>query len=425
MESSLVAAIFIGLTAVVHADETYRCSKDPSDECIFPFEHDGVTYNECAPRTFSGYWCYSRINWQNCKVCEDDNPTTAPNTTESQESSITATTTTIIPRTASSSMKSSLASEVIKSDDTEFSASVTTQSMPPLTASISTMYSRMTNTTATTSTTTTSSNPVYKCSMKEGTPCAFPFEYEGKTYNECITAGWVGKPWCNTKDARTTWVYCKICEDSTTGSSSTTITTTTNPEISSMKPTSSSTTRSTSTSSTTTSTTTRKSSAATPNLTPLTKPITASEMTASAVPPKIIEPRGHNPDQSQAGKAKSSEDDTEDSSGDEESNKPNTVMTVVLVLCVLVGIIAIVIVALFVRRKRRKRPSNSGIEDGSSGDSLLNHNGNGSNKSVSPDGSQEMQPLNPNSEDKSAAGDHVVVNGGKDSRSDIEISVTA
>ncbi|XP_039254578.2 uncharacterized protein LOC120331547 isoform X2 [Styela clava] len=90
--------------------QAYRCSKS-DEKCVFPFEEDGETYNECKDG-WSGHWCKTdgTHGWAYCDICPEDltsTTTTTSTTTASTTKSPTTTPTTVSTTTTKASTTTS------------------------------------------------------------------------------------------------------------------------------------------------------------------------------------------------------------------------------------------------------------------------------------------------------------------------------
>nr|XP_039254577.1 location of vulva defective 1-like isoform X3 [Styela clava] len=90
--------------------QVYRCSKS-DEKCVFPFEEDGETYNECKGG-WGGHWCHTdgSHGWAYCDICPEDltsTTTTTSTTTASTTKSPTTTPTTVSTTTTKASTTTS------------------------------------------------------------------------------------------------------------------------------------------------------------------------------------------------------------------------------------------------------------------------------------------------------------------------------
>merc|ERR1712223_1383110 len=125
------------------------CTAESGASCVFPFRHEGITYNSCAStELLSSAWCSTITHENGTRILGSESlcPSTCPGAT-------TATTTTT---TISSTSTTTAAADLRR-------------------------------------TCTTVSGPA------SGKPCVFPFTWQGKTFTSCTKEGDdQGKLWCST-----------------------------------------------------------------------------------------------------------------------------------------------------------------------------------------------------------------------------------
>merc|ERR1712223_1957348 len=136
------------------------CTAESGASCVFPFRHEGITYNSCASTNLlSSAWCSTSTHENGTHILGSESlcPSTCPGAT-------TTTTTTV---------------------------------------STTTTATTTTTTTSFTSTTTAAADLRRTCTTvsgpASGKPCVFPFTWQGKTFTSCPKEGDdQGKLWCST-----------------------------------------------------------------------------------------------------------------------------------------------------------------------------------------------------------------------------------